>query len=196
MEMFPDGHSVNTVATWLVLRIMVHNWATTWQNQQNECAPSEDSDQPGHSHSLIRVFTVRMKKAWVLSYQLSTQWWLIRLGGCPGWSESLLGAHSFCFFCHEVAHIFTILKTYFSILLLGPVQYFAQTSADIDTTCSKTCVGEYRNDHKYSDRQVWTLSHLSAHVVNRLLPENRKTIPNLKKCNPPDFKFYPNKTPV
>ena len=20
-------------------------WATTWQNQQNECAPSEDSDQ-------------------------------------------------------------------------------------------------------------------------------------------------------
>ena len=25
-------------------------WATTWQNQQNECAPSEDSDQPGHPH--------------------------------------------------------------------------------------------------------------------------------------------------
>ena len=22
-------------------------WATTWQNQQNECAPSEDSDKPG-----------------------------------------------------------------------------------------------------------------------------------------------------
>ena len=22
-------------------------WAATWQNQQNECAPSEDSDQPG-----------------------------------------------------------------------------------------------------------------------------------------------------
>ena len=27
------------------------------------CAPSEDSDQPGHSPSLIRVFAVRMKKA-------------------------------------------------------------------------------------------------------------------------------------
>ena len=25
---------------------------------------------------------------------------LIRLGGCPGWSESSLGAHSFCWFCH------------------------------------------------------------------------------------------------
>ena len=31
------------------------------------CAPSEDSDQPGHPPSLIRVFAVRMKKAWVLA---------------------------------------------------------------------------------------------------------------------------------
>ena len=30
---------------------------------------------------------------------------LIRLGGCPGWSESSLGAQSFCWFCHEVAHL-------------------------------------------------------------------------------------------
>ena len=27
------------------------------------------------------------------------------LGGCPGWSESSLGAHSFCWFCHVAAHI-------------------------------------------------------------------------------------------
>ena len=44
-------------------------WAATWQNQQSECAPSEDSDQP----SLIRVFAVRMKKTWVLSYPLRAQ---------------------------------------------------------------------------------------------------------------------------
>ena len=37
------------------------------------CAPSEDSDQPGHPPSLIRVFAVRMKKAWVLSYPSSAQ---------------------------------------------------------------------------------------------------------------------------
>ena len=37
-------------------------WAATWQNQQNECAPSKDSNQPGHPPSLIRVFAVRMKK--------------------------------------------------------------------------------------------------------------------------------------
>ena len=37
------------------------------------CAPSEDSDQPGHAPNLIRVFAVRMKKAWVFSYPLSAQ---------------------------------------------------------------------------------------------------------------------------
>ena len=33
-------------------------WAMTWQNQQNGCAPSEDSDQPGHPPSRITVFAV------------------------------------------------------------------------------------------------------------------------------------------
>ena len=48
-------------------------WAATWQNQQNDYAPSKDSNQPGHPPSLIRVFAVRMKKARVLSYPSSTQ---------------------------------------------------------------------------------------------------------------------------
>ena len=30
---------------------------------------------------------------------------LIRLGGCSGWSESSLGAYSFCWFCHVVAQM-------------------------------------------------------------------------------------------
>ena len=29
-------------------------WAATLQNQQSDCAPSEDSDQPGHPSSLIK----------------------------------------------------------------------------------------------------------------------------------------------
>ena len=54
--------------------IVAYNiWAVSWENQQSGCAPSEDSDQPGHPPSLIRVFAVRMKKAWVLSYPLSAQ---------------------------------------------------------------------------------------------------------------------------
>ena len=43
------------------------------KNNKLTCAPSKDSDQPGHPPSLIRVFAVCMKKAWVLSYPLSAQ---------------------------------------------------------------------------------------------------------------------------
>ena len=52
---------------------------------------SEDSDQPGHSPRLIRVFAVRMKKAWVLSHPLSAQ--------------RRLGAQPHCWFCHIAAHL-------------------------------------------------------------------------------------------
>ena len=59
-------------APWLSARAACIS-AASWQNQQCCCAPSEDSDQPGHLPSLIRVFAVRTKKAWVLSYPLSAQ---------------------------------------------------------------------------------------------------------------------------
>ena len=55
-------------------------------------------------HSLIRVFAVRTKKHWTLNYLLSAQCRLIRLGGCTGWSESSLGAHIICWFCHAAIH--------------------------------------------------------------------------------------------
>ena len=63
---------ISTIAIWLSYfdhcdRLFL------WQNQQNKCAPSEDSDHPWYPPSLIRVFAVRMKKPWVLSYPLSAQ---------------------------------------------------------------------------------------------------------------------------
>ena len=59
------------------------------------CASSKDSDQPGPPPSLIRVFPVSMKKAWGSWLPLEhTAKTLIRLGGCPGWCESLLGVHA------------------------------------------------------------------------------------------------------
>ena len=67
------------------------------------CAPSEDSDQPGHPPSLIRVFAVHMKKAWVLSYPLSAQQ--------SDWADALADpnlrwAHMpLCWFCHEAAQM-------------------------------------------------------------------------------------------
>ena len=36
---------------------------------------------------------------------------LIRLGGCPGLSESALGVHSFCWHCHVAAHLTQLLLT-------------------------------------------------------------------------------------
>ena len=73
---------------------MYHDKAGTLRrnmiNQQNECTPSEDSDQSlryPHEETLgPKLPAERTAKT------------LIRLGGCPEWSESSLGAHSF-FFC-------------------------------------------------------------------------------------------------
>ena len=56
-----------------IVWLLLHIWATSWKNQQSDCAPSEDSDQPGRPPSLIRVFAVCMKKGWVLGYPLSAQ---------------------------------------------------------------------------------------------------------------------------
>ena len=55
---------------------------TSWQNQQNDCAPSEDSDQPGHPPSLIRGFAVRSMRSWGPNVSSCGQWrlwsdWLI-----------------------------------------------------------------------------------------------------------------------
>ena len=76
------------------------------------CAPSEDSGQPGHPPSLIRVLAVRMKKAWVLSYPLSAHYPLsVQRRLWSDWADAHadLSFHwvhrSFCWFCDEAAHI-------------------------------------------------------------------------------------------
>ena len=50
----------------------------TWQNQYHECAPSEDSDQPGHPPSLMP------RLIWVFAW-----------------------CRSFCWFCQVTAHLYT-----------------------------------------------------------------------------------------
>ena len=101
-------------------------WAATWQNQQSKCAPSEDSDQPGHQPSLIRVFAVRMKKAWVLSYPLSAQQRL-----WSDWADaqaelSSLGAQPFCWFWHEAAQIWDELDFRDRTIHIGATRPWAQ----------------------------------------------------------------------
>ena len=64
--------------TWLISRSIIRSWIDLLRiepphdkTKKMECASSEDSDQHGRPPSLIRVFAVRMKKAWVLSYPLN-----------------------------------------------------------------------------------------------------------------------------
>ena len=78
-------------------------WVASWQSQQNGmCAQrklrtawaSAQSDQSlrcPHEESLFPQLPIE-----------HTANALIRLGGCPGWSEASLGIHAFCWFCHEV----------------------------------------------------------------------------------------------
>ena len=88
-------------------------WATTWPNQQNECAPSEDYDQPGHPPSLIRVIAVcsvgslgpklsscRQRRLW-------SDW---EDAQADQSSQSLRWAHAqpFCWFGHVAAHVIIV----------------------------------------------------------------------------------------
>ena len=84
------------------------------------CAFGKDTDQPGHSPSLIRVFAVRLKKPWVLNYPLSAQRRL-----CLDWVDaqadlSLRWVHrSFCRFCHGAAQICVVLLKFLVVKCLS-----------------------------------------------------------------------------
>ena len=101
--------SANRSAT----RTLLYNWKETKtiiephrdKTSKMAYAPGEDLDQPGHPPSLIRVFPVRIKKVWVLSYPLSAERRL-----WSDWADaqadlSLRWAHMpFFWFCQDAAH--------------------------------------------------------------------------------------------
>ena len=82
-----------------------------------------------------------MKKAWVLSYPLNAQRILIRLGGCPGWSEFSLSAQSLCWFCHVVAQVLKTVKLTES--KLSPPLTFPEVNQNL-LTSGKVKGGERR----------------------------------------------------
>ena len=74
------------------------------------------------------VWSESSLSAWGKLGSLATHWThsktLIRPGGCPGWSESSLDAQSCCWFCHEAAHICSVvllpaLKPYCSSAMIS-----------------------------------------------------------------------------
>ena len=71
------------------MKHLITKWAASWQNQQNGMCAQR-----------------RLRSAWASAQSdQSSLWRLIRLGGCPGWSESSLGTQSFCWFCDDAAQI-------------------------------------------------------------------------------------------
>ena len=73
---------------------------TQWQCVQRRFRSAWASAQSDQSHRCALNGKLRTQ-----AFFMRTAKTLIRLGGCPGWSESSLGAQSFCWFCHEAAHI-------------------------------------------------------------------------------------------
>ena len=128
-------------------RLITHMQIVTWsgsnmkteprheKNNKMICAPSEDSDQPGHLPSLIRVCAVRLKQNWVLSYPMSAQ---RRLSGCPGWSESSLETKvillvlswggSKCFFLESKYAAHTHFITFFTFRIESNMKSFSYTN--------------------------------------------------------------------
>ena len=56
------------------------------------------------SQGIRPVWSESLLSAWRKIGSLATHWAHSEVGGCPGWSESSLSAHSFCWFCHVAAH--------------------------------------------------------------------------------------------
>ena len=70
------------------------------------CAPSKDSDQPGHPPSLIRVFAVRSMGSYGSKFSSCAQRRLWSDGADAQADLSLRWAHRpFCWFCHDAAQM-------------------------------------------------------------------------------------------
>ena len=133
------ANSLQCHTQWFLKWFQYENWATAWQNQQNDlCAQrrlrsawaSAQSDQsqrcPPEAKLGPKLPTERTAKT------------LIRLGGCPGWSESSLGtkvillvlswAGSKCFFLESTyaAHIHFI--TFFTFRIEHNMKSFSHAN--------------------------------------------------------------------
>ena len=119
-------------------------------------ASSKDTDQPVHPRMLIRVATVCIKKARVLSYPISTKQRL--------WSD--WADRSFCLFCRFVGHfIFLYVKKNLSQCLLWQeletslIKYPSSMSpSTTKPTCSiGICLADLYSQSYVKD--VWVLSY-------------------------------------
>ena len=137
------ANSLQCHTQWFLKWFQYENWATAWQNQQNDlCAQRRlrlERNQPRHPPSLNQ--SQRCPPEAKLGPKLPierTVKTLIRLGGCTGWSESSLGTKfillvlswggSKCFFLESTyaAHIHFI--TFFTFRLEPNMKSFSHAN--------------------------------------------------------------------
>ena len=85
-QKFDLSRDMTKQTKWVCAQRRLRSACASAQSDQSLCCPHEESLGP-----------------W-LSIERTAKT-LIRLGGCPGWSESLLGAHSFCWIYHVAARL-------------------------------------------------------------------------------------------
>ena len=119
------------------LALWYFKWATTCQNQQSDCAPSEDSDQPGHLPS----------PSWSESSQdaLSFCWF------CHVLAQSHFMHGTVSFFIPKLVSW----VGYAFFQFTAPNEWKKQHS---DISWTHNSKSEYRNVAKFSDRHVWANS--------------------------------------
>ena len=102
----PQYHKVHHIGHIMISETITHsNEPPHDKTNKMICAPSEDSDQPWHPPSLIRVFAVRMTKAWDLIYPLKESDYSDQTGQMP----RLIWVFAGCT-CHFVDFVMRRLK--------------------------------------------------------------------------------------
>ena len=149
-------------------------------------APSEDSDQPEHPLSLIRVSAVRMKDSWVLNYPLFAQQrlWLVLVDAQADLSLRWV-LMSFCWFCRTAAKIGYLLYVNMSRLMTKRTKWHvrpAKTQISLGIRpvwsepllCTQWVAKDLSFLHAHSEgsdqtgrtpRLIWVFAGRTCHVV-------------------------------
>ena len=127
-------------------------WATSWQNQlkgmcvQRRLGPTWASDQSDQSLCCPPEETLGLQLP--IERTVKT---LIRLSGCPGWSESSLGTHTILLVFHEAAHFSVLSWVHYFVITFACIGFFTWD------TCSATYM--YLNALLLKHWTLWCLSH-------------------------------------
>ena len=97
-----------------------YNRASARQNQQNRCAPSEDSDQTVHPPNQIRFFVVRSIGSQGPNFSSCGQRRLLSDWADAQADLSLRWAHMpLCRFCHALAHYYLSVSVITAVITWG-----------------------------------------------------------------------------